>query len=35
MRKLNHPNIIKLFNVYETENTILLVMQWIRGDSLL
>ncbi|OHS94495.1 Calcium/calmodulin-dependent protein kinase type 1 [Tritrichomonas foetus] len=34
LRKLNHPNIIKLYDVFETPTEILLVMPLCRGNSL-
>ena len=35
MRKLNHPNIIHLFEVHETENTIYMIMDYLEGGQLL
>lgn len=35
MRKLNHPNIIHLFEVHETENTIYMIMDFLEGGQLL
>ena len=34
MRHLDHPNIIKIYNVYETEIAIMFVMQLIKGGTL-
>ena len=34
LRELDHPNIIKLYEVYETENTIYLVLELIEGWEL-
>ncbi len=34
MRNIDHPNIIHLYEVYETENSVYLVMELYRGKSL-
>ena len=34
LRKLDHPNIIKLFEIYETEKTIYLVTEVCEGGEL-
>jgi serine/threonine protein kinase len=33
MRMLDHPNIMKLFEVYETENSLYLVLELLEGGS--
>lgn len=35
MRKLNHPNIIHLHEVHETDNTIYMIMDYLEGGQLL
>lgn len=35
MRKLNHPNIIHLHEVHETDNTIYMIMDFLEGGQLL
>ena len=35
MRVLNHPNITKLYEVYETNNYIYLVIEFVKGMNLL
>ncbi len=35
MRNLNHPNIIHLYEVHETENTIYMIMDFLEGGQLL
>jgi len=35
MRKINHKNVIKLFEVYETTNSIYLVIELIKGGELM
>lgn len=35
MRKLNHPHIIKLYEIYETLNSIYLVMDIVKGGELM
>ncbi len=34
MRHLDHPNIVKLYEVYESLSSIYLVMEWIEGGDL-
>ena len=34
LRKLDHPNILKLYEVYEDYNNVYLVMEYIKGGSL-
>lgn len=34
MRSLNHPNLIKLHEVYETENSLYMVMELLNGGNL-
>ena len=34
MRQLDHPNIIKMFGVFETETAIMFVLQLIKGGTL-
>lgn len=34
MKSLNHPNIVKLFEVIDTENTLFLIMEHVDGGSL-
>lgn len=34
MRKLNHPNIMKLYAVHETENSIYLIFEILEGGQL-
>ena len=34
MRQLDHPNIIKLYKVYEGESHIYLVLELLRGGEL-
>ena len=34
MKKINHPNIVKLFEVMSTNQKILLVMEYIEGGDL-
>ena len=31
MRKLNHPNLMKLYEVYETENSIYMCVELLKG----
>ena len=35
MRKLNHKNIIKLYEVYETTHSLYLVIELIKGGELM
>ena len=35
MRQLNHPNIVRLYEVYENQHTIDLVIEYIEGGELL
>jgi serine/threonine protein kinase len=35
MRSLNHPNLVKLYEVYEEESAIYIVMEYIEGRTLL
>jgi serine/threonine protein kinase len=35
MRKLNHKNICKLYGVYETQNSIYLVMDLLKGGEII
>jgi len=35
MRKLDHPNIIKLHEVFETKNSIYMILDLLRGGSLM
>ena len=35
LRKINNPNIIKLYEVYENELYIHLVLEWLKGGDLL
>jgi len=35
MRKLNHPNCIRLYEMYETEHSIYLVLECIEGGELI
>eukprot|EP01017_Pseudomicrothorax_dubius_P031561 TRINITY_DN4045_c0_g1_i3.p1 TRINITY_DN4045_c0_g1~~TRINITY_DN4045_c0_g1_i3.p1 ORF type:complete len:417 (+),score=67.36 TRINITY_DN4045_c0_g1_i3:68-1318(+) len=34
LRKLSHPNLIKLYEVYETEGSVYLVLEYIKNGSL-
>mmetsp|Transcript_3126 Transcript_3126/g.2844 ORF Transcript_3126/g.2844 Transcript_3126/m.2844 type:complete len:231 (+) Transcript_3126:344-1036(+) len=34
MRKLDHPNIVKLYNVYESDSEICLVLDYLEGGNL-
>ena len=34
LKKLDHPNIIKLYEVYETDNSVYLVLELIEGGEL-
>lgn len=34
MRKLDHPNIIKLWEVHESKNSIYLVIEYLTGGEL-
>ena len=34
MRKFNHPNIMKLYGVYETDNSIYVIMEILEGRQL-
>jgi serine/threonine protein kinase len=33
LRRVCHPNIVKLYDVFRTEDSLLLVMEYIRGAS--
>ena len=33
MKRVNHPNIVKLYDVVETETQVVLVMEYINGGS--
>lgn len=35
MRKLDNPNIIKLHEVFETQNSIYMILDLLKGGSLL
>lgn len=35
MRKLDHPNIIKLYEVFETKNSIYMILDLLKGGSLM
>ena len=35
LRRLDHPNIVKLYKVYESEHHIYLVMEYVQGGDLL
>ncbi len=35
MRKLSHPNIIKLHEVYETNNSYYMILDLVEGGNLL
>lgn len=35
MRSSNHPNLIKLHEVYETDNSLYIIMNYCEGDNLL
>ena len=35
MRRLNHPNIIKLYEIYETTHSIYLIIELIKGGELM
>jgi len=35
MRKFNHVNLLKLFEVYETDNSIYMVLELLKGGNLL
>lgn len=35
MRKLNHKSLIKLYEMYESENSIYLVLELIKGGELI
>lgn len=34
MRKLDHPNLMKLYEVYETENSIYMCVELLKGGQL-
>jgi len=34
MRKLIHPNIINLLEIYEGENTFYMILEYLKGRSL-
>lgn len=34
MRRINHPNLVSLHGVYETENSLYLSMEYVQGISL-
>ena len=33
MRMLNHPNIVKLLEVFDTEETLIIEMEYLRGGD--
>ena len=33
MKRINHPNIVKLYDVVETDSQVVLVMEYINGGS--
>ena len=35
MRQLDHPNILKLYEVYETDDSMYLILELIKGGNLL
>ena len=35
MRELDHPNLIKLYEVFETQNSIYLILDLLEGGQLL
>ena len=34
MRRLNHPNVMHLEGVYETENSIYVILEYLQGQQL-
>jgi serine/threonine protein kinase len=34
MRALDHPNLMKLYEVYETQNSIYMCLELLEGDQL-
>ena len=35
MREIDHPNLLKLYEVFETENSIYMIMNLLEGGQLL
>ena len=34
LQKMNHPNIVKIFEAFETDDNVYLVMEYVGGGSL-
>ena len=34
LQKMNHPNIVKIFEAFETDENVYLVMEYVGGGSL-